>query len=561
MRRSIPLLLAVSLGLPFATATAGSVSVDIPLVGDAPRDAAAVVLTGKQLAAFSAPAPMPVRVLMTDQEDLTQVTPPDSSNGANVAVDTIAVFAADGSGVREIPAQVDERFWRYLENLGGENGAYSGIDPELTYVFDDEGYRKTGGTCFAEYPAGQPITTPDPVQGLDDDDEVAFMARDTGARVTDTATIAAGQVYEITVADPVTDAVTYAYVASIAPEDHAALASYVSYELDEDANFYIGARGGQGIPEGPRCKSPSDLTTASTGARRPTDKATFRSAQYEFHWGGRWIPDQIRIANDSGYGVDLIDQWKGRAFQLTREQAVSVGFIGDKAWEETSVTLGTRVGPIRVIRETWGAKSGTNVTRIYTLYDRVYFDTFFLRVHPIPPDGIYSMWDHNKDSVQTYYSMAAPSGVPIDGVNDEVFGNIDVGTGTPAESHYDIADPTVQSFTPVEFWEQVAGDDGSIVYYMREDRPGPGVLTSYYRDDADFDDGSGDNPAAKQGSFGAHGVHFYATGDTDNIPLGFPVNEMEVTQSQYMVRGNPGNVGESYATAERLPLQVSSVLR
>jgi len=221
------------------------------------------------------------------------------------------------------------------------------------------------------------------------------------------------------------------------------------------------------------------------------------------------------------------------------------------------VTLGERSGPIRVLRETWGAKSGTNVTRLYTLYDRVFRDEFNLRVHPIPPDGIYSMWDHNQGSVSTYYSPAAPNGVPIDGVNDEVFGNLDAGETTPAESHYDIADPTLQPFSPVENWEEVAGTNGSIVYYLHGPRPGPGVITAYYRDDANFDDGSGDNPTAKQGSFGAHGVHFYATGDTDNLPVGFALDEMNVVQAQYMLAGNAGNVGESYASAERFPLTIS----
>jgi hypothetical protein len=266
----------------------------------------------------------------------------------------------------------------------------------------------------------------------------------------------------------------------------------------------------------------------------------------------------MRTSASDVFGPDLIDQWKGRAFQQTKEQAVSVGFIGEKAWEESSVTLGEKAGPVRVLRETWGAKSGTNVTRLYTLYDKVFFDTFNLRVHPIPPDGIYSMWDNNQGAVSTYYSPVVPDGVPIDGINDEQFGNVDVGTGTPAESHYDIADPTLQPFSPDEMWEEVAGPNGSIVYYISETRPGPGAITSYYRDDADFDDGSGDNPVGKQGSFGAHGIHFYATGDTDNKPFAFPFSELGVTQSQYMIPGDAGNVGETYAATERFPLEVTT---
>jgi hypothetical protein len=213
-----------------------------------------------------------------------------------------------------------------------------------------------------------------------------------------------------------------------------------------------------------------------------------------------------------------------------------------------------------VMRETWGAKSGTNVTRLYMLYDQVFYDIFNLRVHPIPPDGIYSMWDNNEGAITRFYSpMTGAEGVPVDGVNDEKVGNLDIGEGTPLESHYDVADPTLQAFSPVGFWEQLAGPSGSVVYYTAETRPGPGVLTSYYRDDANFDDGSGSDPVDKQGSFGAHGIHFYATGDTDNKPFGFPFSEMGVQQAQYMVPGQFGNVGESYATTERFPLEITTV--
>jgi hypothetical protein len=552
VKRILAILPVLVAALPFGGARAA-----LPL--PAQRTAAPVVLTGKQLPALSAPAPMPVRVLFNSSTNDAEVTPPDSSHGANVPVDSIAVFAYRDGAFTEIPSQVDERFWRYLSNPGGENGTYSGFDPELTYVFDEEGYRKTAGECYATFPAGAPITTPDDVPGFDDNDEVAFMARDAGAKAPSGAGLPGTLKNEVTIADPLTGTASYVYVVSAPGRAHTFGAGYVHYARDAYADRYIGARGGEGIPDGIRCNGPDpDPTPAGVGARRPRDTATFTSAHYSLHWAGRWIPDEIHIANGDAYGPDLIDQWKGRAFQQTKEQAVSIGFIGDKAWEETSVTLGERAGPIRVLRETWGAKSGTNVTRLYTLYDALFLDGFIARVHPIPPDGIYSMWDHNQGSVSTYYSPVAPNGVPIDGVNDEMFGNLDVGVGTPAESHYDVADPTLQPFTPVDNWEEVAGPNGSIVYYLTQPKPAPGVITSYYRDDANFDDGSGSDPAGKQGSFGAHGVHFYATGDTDNLPFGFPVDELQVTQSQYMLSGNAGNVGDAYANAERFPLTASA---
>ncbi len=533
-----------------------------------PRDASPVVLSGKQLPALSAPAPVPVRALYTDTEDTTSVVPPDSSTGgANVPVDSLAVFAYRDGAFVEVPSQADERFWRFLSNPGGESGELSGFDVELGYVFDTEGFRRTAGTCYATFPAGEPVTTADSVAGFDDDDELVFMARDAGARAPEKATPVAGrEAYEVAVSDPVTGDEVFAYVVSAPGRTHSFGDGYVDYSRDAYADRYLGARGGEGIPDGIRCDGadPVDEATSprSTGPRRPRDFSTFTSDRYSFHFGGRWKPDGLSVVGQDGaYGVDLIDQWKGRAFQQTKEQAVSIGFIGEKAWEESSVLLGERVGAVRAIRETWGAKSGTNITRVFTMYDRFLTDTINMRVHPIPPDGVYSMWDHNQGAVSTYYSPMVPGGVPIDGVDDELVGNLDVGVGTPAESHYDVADPTHQPYSAVEQWEQVAGPNGSIVYYTHNPHPTAALLTSYYRDDAEFDDGSGSDPADKQGSFGAHGLHIYATADTDNTPAGVPLDELTVVTSQYPLVGDAGNVGEQYAAVERLPLIVATVLR
>ena len=562
--------LLLSAVVPAAADAAMGAAPSLPSVPvlSGPRTAAPVVLTGKQLPALSAPAPVPLRALYTDTEDRASFVPPDSSAGANVATDSLAVFAWRDGGFVEMPAQVDERFWRFLSNPGGESGELSGFDTELGYVFDTEGFRRTAGICYASFPDG-PVTTPDPVSGFDDDDELAFMARDAGAAAPANATPVTGRVaYEVAITDPGTSQQLFAYVVLAPGRTHTFGAGYVSYSRDEYADRYLGARGGEGIPDGTRCTGAdsanddgSGPVVASTGPRRPRDVATFASDRYSFHFGGRWKPDGLQVADPAGdYGIDLLDQWKGRAFQQAPEQAVSIGFIGEKAWEESSVLLGERVGPIRAMRETWGAKSGTNITRLFTMYDRFLTDTINLRVHPIPPDGVYSMWDHNKGAVSTYYSPMVPAGVPIDGQNDEALGNLDVGVGTPAESHYDIADPTTQPYSAVEQWEEVAGENGSVVYYTRTPRPTAALITSYYRDDANFDDGSGADPATRQGSFGTHGLHIYATADTDNTPFGFAADELQVVTSQYPLVGDAGNVGEAYAAVERRPLTVATAL-
>src|SRR3712207_7072226 len=49
-------------------------------------------------------------------------------------------------------------------------------------------------------------------------------------------------------------------------------------------------------------------------------------------------------------------------------------------------SLGEKVGPVRAIRETWGADSGTNVIRRETFYRNEVRQKSWLRVHVIPPD-------------------------------------------------------------------------------------------------------------------------------------------------------------------------------
>ena len=83
----------------------------------------------------------------------------------------------------QIPFQVDEVFTRYLDNSASGFAVYSGEDQHTTYAFDREGFRFTAADpdnpCQARPIGGEP-TTPDPVKGLDANDELAFMAADAG---------------------------------------------------------------------------------------------------------------------------------------------------------------------------------------------------------------------------------------------------------------------------------------------------------------------------------------------------------------------------------------------
>jgi len=149
--------------------------------------------------------------------------------------------------------------------------------------------------------------------------------------------------------------------------------------------------------------------------------------------------------------------------------------------------------------------------------------------------------------------------------------------------------------------EQVAGkgDAGSAVYVF--EFTGPTSLTNatavpYYRDDACLDDGTGDDPVARpypgephsdarvkagysaanggtpyqqlvddcaagrstpfQGAFGSHGIHFFATHDSDNLTAGTATTELDGQQWRYSVPMTaPTNVIDRYAPNVVTPLR------
>ena len=101
-----------------------------------------------------------------------------------VPVGDLRGYRWNGAGFEQIPLQVDERFTRYLSNNASGFAIYSGVDEHLTYAFDREGFRFTdddpSDPCSSA-PRNGVVAQPDPIEGLDDNDEVAFMWRDAGA--------------------------------------------------------------------------------------------------------------------------------------------------------------------------------------------------------------------------------------------------------------------------------------------------------------------------------------------------------------------------------------------
>lgn len=484
-------------------------------------------------------------------------------------VNQLLGYKWNGNSFEQIPFQVDERFTRYLSNTASGFAFYSATDQHNTYAFDREGFRYTyddsynnpgGDQCLARPRPGTTIvngmgTTPDPVVGLDDDDELVFMYSDTGDAAPAGQPLPAGiaSAQQVAVEDPSNPGtVSFAYVmlAENGGPEAAFDASngYVRYIRDANADIFVYSQSSYGdygaAPKGPVCKPDGtpDASRPGNVQRRPIDKAWVKTPRYAFRYDGRWLMTEIRISeNNDGldgaglenYGPDILDRWKARAFaQDPSSETPCCGYEEeDTNWGGSSILMGEIWGPVRAIREAWGADSSTNNARREIFYRDTLVWGDALRVHVIPPaDGIYVQWDYNAGQIDTYYNPTHPDGVTVDGQNDEVMGNFDDpcnsrydGRGSQIDETYretyratqacdwfpyhlsmDVMDPTMSTPGPGSLqWEQVSGDNGTVVsrWNIREVTPGGAAQAvfglPYYRDDSCFDDGTGTNPGPK----------------------------------------------------------------
>jgi hypothetical protein len=406
--------------------------------------------------------------------------------GADVS--RLLAYKWDEGAFVQIPFQVDEKFTRFITNNVSGFAFYSGVDKETSYAFDREAFRYTSDAWLPAKTTGDPclsrpkdgvVTTLDPVKGLDDDDELAFMYRDTGDAAPADATKPSGiaSMFTVTVADPTnptqlgTVYVALSDVGGPAPLYNASN-GYVSYQRDANADRFAYSQssydGYGAAPKGPYCDADGNISTTyhnfhgdppqpdvpahgitvdgpnpkpwAIEQRRPLDGAWVKTPRYWFRYDGRWLMTGLRISpDDSGLnaqpnlGPDIIDQWKARAFQQRPGgETPCCGYEEEvNNWGGSSILFGERAGPVRVIRAAWGADSSTNNIKTEVFYrDEIRFQDN-LRVHVIPPlDGIYVQWDYNASAMLgpdgpagKYFNPWKPEGVAIDGANDEVFGN------------------------------------------------------------------------------------------------------------------------------------------
>jgi hypothetical protein len=540
----------------------------------------------------------------------------------------------------------------------------------------EEAWKKVFGDCSARYqqtsadlssaiasgavsPSTNPAVpaddytqaTPDPVRQLNDDDEIALMAGDAGTQAPPgtaqpSGTTGGGQT--ITVVDPANPGSPGYIYLFLKPggSSFTQANGYVTMARDANAEEWIDRYafapndpekiGTSNVGYGPNipgtvCRtSPNndatpkittpDGTARSSIDRVPRDGMTVTTPTYRLYASGRWMVRQFNVAapgTAGSYGPNLISRWKGRAFQQSPDSSISlVGFEDEQVnWEANAALLGWKSGPVRAIREIWGADSGTNVTKTEIFYRDSDVFHYHVRVHPIPPDGLYTSWDYRLGAVDTYYNIKNPQGVRVDGIPDNA-GEIDRVPVSGQKAFFNSCDPTFAICSAILNPEEIAGPNGGLVY-IAEMKSATSALhpavVPYYRDDACFDDGTGDgppprpwpkepstdarvqqgyvdywkahgapatltyadllcnpadtNPATPQwrktpfaGAIGQQGLHFFVTGDSDNAFSPATVSEIDAQQWRYSVPMSAAtNVAALYGQNVIAPLQVAVV--
>jgi len=607
----------------------------------------------------------------------TLEVPPLNPAITPVSPDDVAAYSWSGGAWKQIPVQVDKRFPNFLANGHSGFSFYSGTDEELTYAWapdahdtGEEAWKKMFGDCTSRFAssvdevnaaikAGWLSLGPqetaedyltsmqDPSKYVDTDDELSFMAGDAGTQAPSGTPLPTGasdgQVVRI--ADPLDPStVRYVYlVTQPGGSSFDAKHGYVKMQRDSDSltwldrdSFAKGAYDGIGVSNtgyGPNlpgrvCSTavgnPDGLTDANgvsrpSTDRQPRDDFDVITPTYREHATGRWLVQgfQVRKPDSNGWSPNIIARWKGRAFQQNPDSDVSVvGFEDEQVnWEMNSALLGWRQGPVRAIREVWGADSGTNVTKTETYYRDADVYAYHLRVHPIPPDGLYTDWAYRPGVATKYYNVVQQTGVPIDGQPDTSANEIDQVPVTGQNAYVNSCDPKFTVCSAMNNPEEVAGKGFGLVYQFELTGPtavaGNAAVVPYYRDDACFDDGTGDAPAPRpwpgersddtkvqngyltywqqywdnhpqwqgfarpasyadlkcqpqlavggdptrnptvppwqimpfSGAIGEHGVHFFATQDSDNATLPKSVDEVDGQQWRFSVpMATPTNV-------------------
>ncbi len=335
---------------------------------------------------------------------------------ANALPENIVAFRYTGTAWEQIPVQIDER---KVASYGTD--VFNGVTG---------GYVSASHAAFTQTVYCDPTTFvgADTNPCVDADDEIVFMARDTGTKAPEGTPWPDGvkkiRSLEIAVNDPLdANSTGYAYlferaVGSSLTSD--AGKAYVSYEFK--------------LASGQTYKEAYPFVKSKNAAQvgRPED-STITTANYTYHFEDRWADDGLIITAGDATGVDILDRNKVSVMPSSEVPALAQMFLDyDMSGSRTEDTFdgftndpaeGAFIcninGPVRAIRAFIGANSGPMTQRDYYAYDSRLDTVTYLRVHAMP--SLMSFMDYSPAaSGMTYYRDDATGGVTVDGVRDSL---------------------------------------------------------------------------------------------------------------------------------------------
>jgi hypothetical protein len=345
----------------------------------------------------------------------------------------LVAFGFDGKW-RQIPVQVDQRDTRDYFN-------------DIYNAWKNAG---KGRACYKPRPGFRSLvyadpntwTGPDSDPKIDDNDEIVFMYKDSGAKATGAPpSVIAGSGVQIELTDPLAEgAKAYVYLFESAGKlDPSAGKDYVSYKFKLKAGPYKE----NWIICGPQ---------PASGYKNPED-STISTKFYEHHFSAKNISDGLKIKVPYGTNIDILDMHKALFAPGVPARSVLTFNMGEGAF------ICNIDGPVRTIRSAVGTNSGPLTQFEWISYERRQDMRNFLRVHAIK--GVVSFIDYSPQAAgMTYMNNNNPAGVTVDGKPDKV---------KPG---------------PLA-WELIFGKQGSLATIYHADGSVPVKVSSYYNDDAE----------------------------------------------------------------------------
>lgn len=370
----------------------------------------------------------------------------------------IVGFSWDGSAWHQIPVQVDQRDF---------------VNPGQIYHWPTSGYPKLAGTSTpyttlvytppsttsAGYSSKATYTPPDSNPTFDANDELSYLASDTGKRVDSQVTNPPG--------------VDTATREEVKATDPLAPTQFGYTYLFQSATLTGGSAGTDGVVY---------TFSLDSGEYTSTYKMGVNSLSPNNTWG--FNPEHSTVVTPS-YRVALGDRWLNNGLVITTKGSTAVNILdrshyyvvngGCSRSEDTfdggannpgeGAFVANISGPVRAIRSYIGANS-----YLYTVNTEIYYpdrqDSIIdLRGHAGLP-GYGSADDFVTGTSGLTYSDPKNTGVPVEGTPDPVM-PISYTTGSSAP----------------EAWQMVTGAQGSVVTVRTLDTSVTGLnVTTVYQD-------------------------------------------------------------------------------